>query len=379
MTMIALPHPVVLAPFSGATGFGDISAAIGSQTSFVLNAAGDKLAILFVATSTTPPDLIAFHISAATAGTTGVVEATLENVTAGDPSGAVTNSATGSATISTVSTSGAPKTISGMSGTASLTTGTIYAVVLTAGSGFDRALTIRISNGSTSSISFPAVKSKDTAGAWAGESDQGTGACFGLADSGGTYMSFPGQLGAFTTSSTAFSSATNPDERGNRFSLAIAARVCGVHVMSYPGSNPGTANDDIKVKLLSSHTATPVTERSTTVEGEARSGGHAATVYFASGFDCAANTTYAVTFEALGSETQTTILYTYGSSGERSAVMGSSFYSTTRNDLGNCTDLTTAMYAVFPIISHVDDGAGAGGAVGGGIVGLHGITSGVIA
>lgn len=361
MTMIALPHPVILSPFSGATGFGDISATIGSSSSFVLNAAGDKLAILFVATSTTPPDLIAFHVLAATAGTTGVVEATLENVTAGDPSGAVTNSATGSATISTVSTSGAPKTISGMSGTASLTVGTVYAVVLTAGSGFDRSLTVRISNGSTSATSFPSVKSKESAGAWASQIDSGTGHCFGLADSGGTYMMFPGQLGAYTTSSTAFSSATNPDERGNRFVLGIAARVCGVHLMSYPGSAPGTANDDIKVKLLSSHTSSPVTERDMTIEGEARNGAHATTVYFASGFDCAANTTYAVTFEALGSETQTTILFTYSSSAERSAVMGPSFYSTTRNDLGNCTDTNTDMYAVFPIISHIDDGAGGGG------------------
>ena len=85
------------------------------------------------------------------------------------------------------------------------------------------------------------------------------------------------------------------------------------------------------------------------------------TVMFASGFDCAASTTYAVTVEALGSETQTPILFTWPSSGALAGICGTSYYSTTRNDLGNCTDLDTGMYCVFPIISHIDDGTGGGG------------------
>lgn len=356
--MVALPHPVVLSPFGGAVPFGDLTTGTGSASTFTFNGAGDKIAILFVATSSTPPDLLSFYISTATtAGTTGTWDATLENVTAGDPSGAVTNSATGTATHTTTGA----KTVSGMAGTASLTAGTTYAVVLTAGSGWDRTLVVRISVGLTGATAFPLLKTKDSAGAWTSTFNNATGWNFGFADSGGTYMQIPGLMGAYNTSTPTFSSSTNPDERGNRFSLAIAARIAGVHIMLYPGSDPGTGNDDIKVKLLSSHTATPVEQRTVTLEGEARGGAMAHTVMFASGYDCSASTVYAVTVEALGTETQTPILYTYAANADLAGVLGTSFYATTRNDLGNCTDTTTDLYCVFPIISHVDDGSGGGG------------------
>jgi hypothetical protein len=355
--MIALPHPIVLAPFAGAMPFGDMSSGSGSNETFPFNAAGDKIAIIFTALSTTPVDLLSFYITATTtAGTTGNWEATLENLTAGDPSGAVTNSATGTSTDTTTYV-----TVSGMAGTASLTAGTDYAVVLTAGSGWDRNITVRIATGAAGSLGYPVVKTKDSAGAWTTTINNSLGWSFGFADSGGTYMQIPTLLGAYLQSSPTFSSSTNPDERGNRFSLGIAARICGVHIMLYPGSSPGTANDDIEVKLLSSHTGTPVEEKTKVLEGEERGGCMAQTVMFGSGFDAAASTVYAVTVEALGSETQTPILLTYNSSAECAGVMGSSFYSTTRNDGGSCTDLNTAIYGIFPIISHFDDGAGGGG------------------
>ena len=355
--MVALPHPIVLSPFAGAMPFGDMTTSTGSNTTFAFNGAGDKLAIIFTALSSTPPDALSFYITATTtAGTTGNWEITLENLTNGEPSGAVTNSATGSG----VDTS-TYVTISGMAGTASLTAGTDYAVVLTAGSGWDRNLVVRVATGSAGALGFPVVKTKDSAGAWATVIDNSLGWSFGLADSGGTYMQIPTLLGAYNQSSPTFSSSTNPDERGNRFSLGIAARICGVHVMLYPGSNPGSANDDIEVKLLSSHTGTPVEEKTKVLEGEERGGCMAQSIMFGSGFDAAANTVYAVTVEALGSETQTPILLTYNSTAECAGVMGSSFYSTTRNDGGSCTDLSTAIYGVFPIISHIDDGSGGGG------------------
>ena len=97
MTMIALPHPVVLSPFGGAIPFGDMTNGTGSAVMFAFNGAGDKVAILFIATSTTPPDLLSFYNSTAGgAGTTGTWDATLENVTAGVPSGAVTRTVSAS-------------------------------------------------------------------------------------------------------------------------------------------------------------------------------------------------------------------------------------------------------------------------------------------
>lgn len=362
MTMIALPHPIILTPIGGSIPTGPMTSAsgVGSSGTFTFNAAGDKIAIYFIATSTTPPDLLAFYVNVVTTtGTAGTWECTLENVTTGDPSGAVTNSATGSTVVGDYSAAGV-KTVAGMAGTASLTTGTIYAVVLTAGSSWDRSHAVRGSIGTTQgALGFPWIKTKDVAGSWTAVSSNNLGWCFGFADSGGTYIQIPGLMGAYNGTLPSFSSSTNPDERGNRFNLGIAVRICGVHVLWTGGSAPG-ANDDVKIKLLSSHTATPVEERSITIEGESTNTSLNHSIMFASGFDTTASTTYAVTIEALGTETQSLVLWSYTSNAHLAGVLGTSFYSTTRNDLGNCTDSNSEIYGVFPIISHVDSGAAGG-------------------
>jgi hypothetical protein len=372
MTATALPHPVVLAPFYGGfTGTG-----VGSANNFQFNAAGDKLAILFIAQSSTVPDLISFVVSTVTtAGSAGNIEATLENVTTGDPSGAVTNSATGSATISTADN----HTISGMAGTATITAGTVYAVVLTAGAGWNRDLEIRLATGINVLVAFPTVKTKESAGSWTRDANNNSGWCFGLADSGGTYMQVAGLLGAYTCSTQSFGSGTNPDERGNRFSLNVPMTCIGARVLWSGGSAPG-ANDDVKIKLLSSHTSSPVAEKSVTLEGEVYAGELHHDIMFGSGFSCAAGTTYAITMEAMGTDTQAMVRWDWPSNTHLAGVVGTSFYATTRNDLGNCTDDNNSIYGIFPIFSHADDGAGGGGgATASGVVGIQAIGTGVIA
>lgn len=353
MTAAALPHPMTLVPFLG----GYPGTGTGSNSTFTFNAAGDKIAILFIAQSSTVPDLVSFYInSVTTAGTNGNIEATLQNVTTGDPSGAVTNSATGTGAISTTGA----KTIAGMSGTATIAAGTTYAIMLEAGAGWDRNLAIRLVTGINCAISFPAVKTKDTAGAWTRFTTNNSGWCFGLADSGGTYMQMCGLLGAYDAAVQAYGSGTNPDERGNRFVLDTPMTCIGARVFWSGGSAPG-ANDDVAVKLLSSHTSSPTTEKTVTLEGEVYGGELYHDIFFGSGFDCAAGTTYAITMEALGTDTQSIVRWDWPSNAHLAGIMGSSFYATTRNNLGNCTDDDNSMYAIFPIFSHVDDGSGAGG------------------
>lgn len=357
MTAAALPGKIVMSMLGGALPTGDMGTGVGSAQTFQFNAAGDKVAIIFTAESSTVPDLISFWVnSVTTAGSAGAIEATLENVTTGDPSGAVTNSATGSATISTTGA----KTISGMAGTATITAGSQYAVVLTAGAGWNRDLTIRTSIGSSALTSFPLVKTKDTAGAWTVLSTNNLGWNFGLADSGGTYLQMACLNGAYDAAVQAFSSSTNPDERGNRFVLNQPMTLVGVVALFTGGSTPG-ANDDVKFKLLTSHTSSPTEQRTVTLEGEIQAGNLCHIVMFGSGYDCAASTTYAITMEALGTETQSMIRWDYPTNGALAGILGTSFYATTRNDLGNCTDDTDSIYGIFPIFSKADDGAGGGG------------------
>lgn len=378
MTMVNLPAPVALSPYGGAIPVGDMGTGVGSAGTFVFNGAGDKLAIIFIARTNAVPDLISFYVTAATAGTTGVIEATLETVSAGDPAGAVTNSATGTAT---VTTTGA-KTISGMDGTATITPGNTYAIVLTAGSGWDRSITIKISDGTTAGTqNFPVIKTKDSAGAWAVSTGTNLGFAFGIADATPTYLQIPGLFGAYIGTTQSYGSGTNPDERGNRFILSAPMRLCGVMAM-YSSGAPG-ANDDVKFKLLTSHTSSPVEQISVTLEGEAQGGDLSHIIMFGSTYNCDAGTIYAITMEALGTDTQAMIRWEYPSNGALGGILGTDFYSTTRNDLGNCTDGNTMIYALFPIFDQIDDGTGSGGGGGSetahGVVGLQSLESGVIA
>jgi hypothetical protein len=90
--------------------------------------------------------------------------------------------------------------------------------------------------------------------------------------------------------------------------------------------------------------------------------------YFASGVALAANTTYAVTVEATGTDTQAMPRYDWPSNAHLAGVLGTNFYATTRNNLGSCTDDNDSMYAVFPLFSKADDGSG-GAASGGFVIG----------
>lgn len=356
MAMVDLPAPVALSPFGGAVPVGDMGTGIGSAQTFVFNGAGDKIAIIFIARSTTVPDLVSFYVSAATAGTTGNIEATLETVSAGEPAGAVTNSATGTATISTTGY----KTVSGMDGTATVTAGTTYAIVLTAGAGWDRSITIRIANGNAAgSQNFPCIKTKDSAGAWTVVNGANMGFSFGIASAAGTYFHIPGLFGSYNGTAESFGSGTNPDERGNRFVLNGPMRCTGVLAM-YASAVPG-ANDDVKFKLLSDLAGTPDEHLSVTLEGEAQGGDLAHVISFGSGYVCAAGTTYAVTMEALGTDTQAMLRWEYAANADLAGMVGTGFYAVTRNDGSACTDQNTQVYALFPIFDQIDDGTGSGG------------------
>lgn len=358
MTMVNLPHPMALTPFGAAVPTGYMTTATGSNGTFTFNAAGDKVAILFTARTTDVPDLISFFVNAVTsAGTTGDIEATLETLTAGSPAGAVTNSATGTGTISTAEY----QTISGMAGTATVTPGVTYAIVLTAGAGWNRNLAIRLAVGTTQGAQgFPFVRTKDSAGAWTTSYSQNMGWCFGIANSSGTYLQIPGLLGSYKGTLETFSSSTNPDERGNRFVLDAPMRLCGCVLLCSGGSAPG-ANDDIEIKLLTSHTGTPSEELTYTHLGEDRSGGLSHIIMFGDTFECAAGTTYALTMEALGSETQGLLRWEWTANADLAGILGTDFYSTTRNDGGSCTDTNDMIYGIFPIFDQIDNASGGGG------------------
>lgn len=349
-------RPQSLAPVLGAIPTGPLSTTIGSESAFTFNAAGDKVALLFQAKTTAVPDLIAFNVaSVSVAGTTGNIEATLETVANGDPAGAVTNSATGSSAISTTGN----KTISGMAGTASpLTIGTVYAVVLTAGAGWDRTLTIKLCTGTNATLGFPIVKTKDTAGSFTSAGGCNMGYAIALADSGGAWLLIPTAIGPYACALQNFSASTNPDERGNKYVEVEARVMIGVDLIVNAGSTPG-ANDDYSVRLYSGSTTSPTdVAHSPTMEGEAQSNGMFHRVLFSAPYTTAAGETLRITERAEGSENQSMARWDFTNNGALGAFLGTDFIATTCNDAGSFTDDNDSVYSIFPVYEAGNGGGG---------------------
>lgn len=371
MTLQALPAPVVLSPFlpavmgnthtSSTTGTG-----IGSEATITLDAAGDGVALVFTAQAATMVDAISFVVATVTtAGTAGSIEATVQTLdSSGNPSGTpVASSNTATATISTAGN----KEIAGIAGSATLTVGAQYALVLTAGSGWDRNLAIRITWGAGGQTGYPYFCSKTT-GSWGKGSQTVFGYFMGAKDSGGNPILLTAAVGAATITNQSFSNATNPDERGNRFTLAAPATCIGIAYSNAAGSTPGSA-DAYGVALYSGHTTSPSLLASANPDGDAQMTHLAHVAIFDAPVDLAANTVYCVTIKATSTDTLNVARFGYGSAGDAACLMGANFYATTRDGGasvpttgGNTfTDDSSSVYCVWPILSKFDDATGGGG------------------
>lgn len=374
MTLQALPVRVILGPqvplVSGSTA---TSTGIGSQNTITFDAAGDAVAVVFQATATTMIDRIAFRCSVSVAGTAGDVEATIQTLdTSGLPSGTiVTNSGTGA---STISASGAYE-ISGVAGTASLSVGTQYALVLTAGAGWDRTMTINTFVGTSGAVSMPYLCSK-TGASWSKTAGANTsGFLFGVADSSGNYMSISGAIGAASVATQSFSNSTNPDERGNVFTLTAPATCVGLSIAYSAGSAPADA-DAFSVYLYSDPTGTPTQLATQAIDGDAQANAFVHFVFFATAVDLAANTQYGITFKADSTDSAQVVRFDYNTSGELGGHCGTSFYAATRNNQSGALSTTnTQVYGVWPIFSKFDDATGGGGGGGMRLAGHGGLAA----
>lgn len=366
MTLQALPAPIICGPPLPIILGSGLTTSIGGQNTQTFDAVDDGLALIFQAQNTTCPNLVSFIVNAVTVvGSAGDINATVQTVSNGAPSGTpVTGSATGTATVTTTGV----KTISGMAGTASLTVGEFYAVVIQAGSGWNRTLTINTHYGSNTQSGFPYLATKNGAAAWGTQPAGSAGWQIGMADSSGNYMYAPGFVGASTAALQSFADSTNPDERGNRFVLSAPATCVGVQVWL---AGPPGANDDHTIALYSGHTGgSPTLLASKAIDGDnnAFAAGH--TYLFSSAVDLSASTVYAIALKANGIETANIIRYDYDSNAHLGGFFGTSFYSTTRNNgSGAFTDDNAKVYAIFPILSKIDDATGGAGGGGGPLIG----------
>lgn len=336
-----------------------------------MNGAADKVAFVFEAVADVP-DAVSFYVSSYTSS--GTIDATLETLASdGTPSGTpVTNSGTASVT---VSGTGVQTTATGIAGTATLTEGDLYAIVLTATTGFAGNFIIQYEQGTLGNKGLPYALTKDSAGAWTKTGGGTTGALLGFKHSGGSYFFVPGYAGAYSCALQAFSDSTNPDERGNRFSFPVPVTVYGALCYHTGGSTPGN-NDAYDVVLYTTPTSGVTEQRRKSFDGDASMAGLEHKIRFASSYDVPANMVFGLALKATGTETQSMPRWDYPANAHLAGFLGVDCYSITRNNsTGDFTSDDAKVYGILPLISKLDDGAGGGG---GGLIAHPGMRGGFL-
>lgn len=341
---------------------------VGSAATMTFNGAGDKIGFVWTATSTTVPDLAAFYVSSHTS--TGTIDCTIETVdaTTGFPTGTlVTNSATASVSV----TGTGIKTAAGMAGTATISAGTEYALVLTATAGFAGTFNVQWAQGAGGNIGYPYLLTKDSGGAWTKQTTSNSGYFLGMADTGGTYIQtdmLSGPVSSFAYQGV--TDSTNPDERGNRFVPTVPCTCYGAWV----GLGLATTPDDTHsyaLSLYSSHTATPVQMATDVFDGNIQATSTVRYLPFTSPQALSAGVTYAIAIKPTSSGGVQFLRAQLGANARLQTLTGTTtMYSTTRDGGAgapsgggnNFSDTNTDIYLILPVLSKYDDGAGGSGA-----------------
>ncbi len=186
-------------PLLGMIFGSSITSSLGSGTSYNFNAADDSIGYLMQSPGTTMIDRVAFRVqSVSTPGSAGDIECEIQGIDAsGHPDGTkLTNSNTGTLTVSTTGV----KEITGIAGTATIAKGQYIALVLNAGTGWNRSLNITLTQGTSQcGMGFPHYRTQNAGGGW-GSRFAGTnsGWCMGIGDSSGDYMRYSGFAGPWT-------------------------------------------------------------------------------------------------------------------------------------------------------------------------------------
>lgn len=359
MTDLSFPH-VPRFPYN----FGNLGASLGSDTLMTLNGAGDKLAFLFQATSTTPPDKALFVCHSFTSS--GAVDVTLEPLSSGAPSGTpVSGTGTGTTTVSGTGV----QTVTGLAGSGSLSVGVWYAVVITAATGFTGNFTLKTGavGSGVGGVSQVSYMTKDSAGAWSGESQGNPGMAVGLFYSGDVPLVVQGFAGAYTgIGFQTVADSTNPDERGMLWEYPVGIRIAGIAVLVGYGSGYD-AGEDWRVGLYSDPLGSP--SRDGHADGGAsgsRMSGNSRWILWEEGaIDVAANTPFALTIKATSTGSIQLLRLAYPSALAMQSLFGTSGVAsvTRNNDSGAFSSDNTMAYGAVPIITGIDVGTASAGMV----------------
>lgn len=329
----------------------------GSQNARTLDAVGEKYAYILQAPKDGTITKIYFHVTTVT--TPGTVDLTCETVSnvAGNPSGSLyAAGASGSVAVTTGSTQYSVT----LSTPLVITRGAYFAIVLT----LNGVGNMTISNDAGNSyISFPYNK-EFIAAAWTSQANNNPVIMLEYDD--GT---FPNMFGAnqYTLAqptSESFSSSSNPNHRGNIFRPDFKCNVGGVAFYSVPN-----ASVTLTIKFYDSD-GTTVLATATHQSNLNQNVANIRLRYYllSNEITCEANTSYRIVY-APGTQATQLQSYTAGTTTILAGYAdGLNLFSTTSItapiSAGQWVDSPLKVYALYPMLTGVNDSSTSGGSTG---------------
>lgn len=363
MTAVLLPFQIGYHPANNFFEGGGIGNSLGSTATVTFDSAGDKMALIFDAAEVSAtPDGITFNIRGFTVGTDGDFQATIEGVdtATGTPDG---TPLTGSNTVTSTITTTGNKKITGIAGTASLAGLSQVAIVLTAIAGtstWNRTATLALGFGTAQGVSaFPYIASYNGT-SWSINSGCNTGWPMGALDAAGDGMVIAHASGGHTAAYQNFSSSTNPNRRGNWFTVDAPMTCTGARLVMNMGSPD--SGDDHSVLLYSDPLGTPTLLASSVREPLVSAGSAPRTYLFDTEVSLSPGTVYGVVLAATDTATKGFLRADFLDAASMKCLAGGVMASITRNgDSGAFTEVDNQLYAIAPLVREIDDATGGSG------------------
>lgn len=334
-----------------------------SATTITLDANGEYVAYILQAPKTGTIDRLHFYATTVTADGDGL-RARIETVdgSTGNPSGTLVS---GSAEVTIATTTANSWNRSGAGLGAAVTCGDYIAVKLlspatgTTFNGVIRSAWTLVGPGMTQANQlFPYVVNAIPTATKA----SAAGMVFALEYDDGTTPFMEGAMPIASVTSTNFSNASTPDERGNLFQVPGPCRVVGAYHQVVP-TNVNAAYDVVLYSAADAELA------SVSVDGDLLrllAGPQSLVHLFPTPVELASGTNYRLvirpTTAVAVSKVHMAIDTSAGGVRLREAVVGgTSWKLTTRADAGAWTDTDDAISGIGAIVDQIDDGAGSGG------------------
>lgn len=322
-----------------------------NTTTFVLDAASEKAALIFQATKAGTINKIGFHVGAYTSTATFEVELQTVNASDGFPSGTKVGSST-QATVSVTATGWYEAT---MATGGAVTRGTLYAVVLQQPSASPGNFNISAAAGVYQTDNNPNCPygALFTA-SWAKSARMPSVAVY---YDDGTLEYIPGLVPATAVNSHAINTGTTPDEIALRFQVPVACKMGAVAFRMAPGGS--TRTYDV---ILYDNGGTALSTTSFDTDQLSSTSANAVPVLFIeSEQTLTANTTYRLALKPTTASNQTFYSFDVNANAILAACDGGiECYWSQRTDGGAWSDTTTRRPLITPILTSFDDGAGTG-------------------